>query len=216
MKSVQSLELTLQRGRVLCRSAYYTASDGFDGEVHCAFTPGVHRLVGDIDSGAWALSYLLSMYCHTPKCFSLSEPPTVTVNGFPLSLEEFARFACYLDRSYPLFAKTAPVCRLIQNGLRRTRSKQSLEEVRSLFGISPERFDRPLSDLTDELPQAMAAVAYSQGKDVFCFPWMSEKRLTELGENLPTLLDALDRLGKIVLLPVGVQAEKRLPWAQNP
>lgn len=211
MKSVQSLELTLKRGRVLCKSVYYTASDGFDGEFHCAFAPGVHRLVGDIDSGVWAVSYLLSMYCHTPKYFSLSEPPTVTVNGNTLSLEEFARFACYLDRSYPLFAKTAPVCRLIQNGLRRTRSGQSLEEVQALFGISPERFDRPLTDMGNELPQAMAAVAYSQGKDVFCFPWMSEKRLAEIGEKLPPLLDTLDRLGKIVLLPLGPQAEKRLP-----
>ncbi len=211
MKSVQSLEITLRQGRVFCKSAFYTASDGFDAEIRYTFTPGIHRLIGDIDSGVWAVSYLLSMYCHTPKCFSMFEPPEVTVNGNALSLEEFARFACYLDKSYPLFAKTAPVCRLIQNGLRRTRSKQSPEEVRELFGISSERFDRPLSDMGDELLQAMVSVAYSQRKDVFCFPWMSEKRLSEVREKLPTLLDTLERLGKIVLLPVGSQAEKLLP-----
>ena len=56
-------------------------------------------LVGEIDSGGWAVSYLLSMLECRPKDFVMSEIPQITVNGEPMSFHELSKF-CLLYTSY--------------------------------------------------------------------------------------------------------------------
>ena len=75
---------------------------------------------GEIDSGNWAISYLLSMYKHRPKDFIFFEQPTVIVDNQSSSLDEISKSVCYLDYLDPLFPKKESVQNLVSYGLDHT------------------------------------------------------------------------------------------------
>ena len=77
-------------GYVGCKSGFYTALDVIDGGKIYEFSQGLNFLYGDIDSGNWAVSYLLSMYEEKSRSFILSELPSVNVNGedVPLTVQK--------------------------------------------------------------------------------------------------------------------------------
>ena len=66
-------------------------------------------MIGEIDSGVWAISYLLSMYKQSPEDFVLFDPPEVTVNNKVISLNELSEYSCYIDNLYPLFSMNKSV-----------------------------------------------------------------------------------------------------------
>lgn len=49
----------------------------------------------------------------------------------------------------------------------------------------------------------MAAVGYVYGKEIFCFPWLSQNRFDYYHGNITDLLNILEGLKKVVILPVG-------------
>lgn len=199
-------QLTVRNGGfVACKSDFYTASDILDSRKEYSFAPGINRLCGEIDSGIWAVSYLLSMYAHRPKDFILHEPPTAAVNGEILPLESLADSVCYLvNRMDPLFARNRPLDRMISAAIRRSGADLTPEEVRTLFQMDAERFIRPISGVGHEAFKAMAALAYCRGRQIFCFPWMSKSRFDAFHGHLSGLLPILEGLGVTVILPVGL------------
>ena len=49
----------------------------------------------------------------------------------------------------------------------------------------------------------MAAIGYSMGKQVCCFPWFSRKRYESYHKNLSWLMEMLENLEMTVILPIG-------------
>ncbi len=62
------LNITIKNeGYIHCKSAFYSSEDILSLTEYI-FTKGINMLNGDIDSGVWAISYLLSMmYKYTPQ-----------------------------------------------------------------------------------------------------------------------------------------------------
>ena len=110
--------------------------------------------------------------------------------------------SCYMDRQHPLFGSKSIVKNLIKNGIKESKMNILPDDVRLLFRINEERFNRPLSDMGNEIFKAMAAIGFCYGKQVFCFPWLSKMRFTSYHQNLTDLLDILTKLDKIVILPI--------------
>lgn len=189
-----------------CKSNFYSAADNLP-EGKRVFSFGVNTLVGEIDSGVWAISYLLSMYTVRPKDFVISEQPKILVNGKAVSLEKIADYACYMDRSYPLFSGKKTVRALVNRGLKRNGKKHTADEIRELFQMTQERFERPLNGVGHEVFRAMAAIGYAHGKEIFCFPWLSHKRFENYHGNLTDLLKILEQLRLLAIVPKGVQNE---------
>lgn len=190
-------------GYVGCKSGFYTALDVIDGGKIYEFSQGLNFMYGDIDSGNWAVSYLLSMYEEKSRSFILSEPPLVNVNGEDVPLTVFAEECCYMDTLYPLFRTTKSVKSLIEKGIKKSGLHQSAEEVIDIFSLDKERAERPVRAVGNERFRAMAAIGYSYGKQVFCFPWMSNARFQSFHGNISMLLPVLENLGKTVILPLG-------------
>lgn len=187
-------------GYVTCRSGFYTALDILP-EKEYTFSSGINRLKGEIDSGNWALSYLLSMQAHRPKDFIACEESEVTINGQVVKLRQLSQHTCYMDESYPLFAQKRSVRKLVVKGLEQSGRQQSADEIRRLFGINESHFERPVMAVGNTRFQAMAAIAYAYGKTIFCFPWMSQHRSEAFEGRLQIVLHALTELGMIVILP---------------
>lgn len=191
-------------GYVYCKSAFYSAQDGLSNCSCYYFSPGINKLIGEIDSGNWAISYLLSMYKYRPEDFVLFEQHKVTVNSQEISLNEFSKFSCYMDKLDPLFSSNRSVKKLIMQGLDHSKLNCSYNDIKNLFYIDSERFERPLNGVGNEIFKAMAAIGFSYKKEIFCFPWLSNRRFESYHENLTSLLQLLEKLEKTVIIPVGI------------
>lgn len=189
-------------GYVLCKSNFYSANDLLSNSNYL-ITSGVNKLIGEIDSGVWAISYLLSMYKYRQKDFVLFEEPIVTVDETKMSLAQFSTHSCYMDTLYPLFNRKSTVEKLVIGGINTNNLDFTPDSIRDLFCIDKEKFNRPLSGTGDEVFKAMAAIGYVNGKDVYCFPWLSYKRYCSYHQQLERLIKILDGLNKVVILPIG-------------
>lgn len=190
-------------GYVHCKSDFYSAQDFLNNE-NCCLSVGINKLVGEIDSGGWAISYLLSMYKQSKKDFVLFEKPEAIVNNVIMPLEQLMTYSCYLDRSYSLFKSNNTVKSLVKKGIRANNLNISPDDIGDIFHIDKERFDRPLISVGNEKFRAMSAISYANDKKVFCFPWLSQMRFDSYHGHMTDLLDILERLEKIVILPIGI------------
>lgn len=189
-------------GWVFCKSNFYTVVDILPREKY-DFYSGVNTLIDEIDSGIWALSYMLSMYSHRKEDFALMSDPIIRVNEQMISLEDLSDWACYMDLTDPLFQSEASVKALVSAGLQKRSALHTAEDIATLFHISQDRFTRPLTGVGNEIFKAMAAIGYSYGKQLFCFPWLSQKRFEGYHNHLPDVLNTLKSLNAMVLCPVG-------------
>ena len=145
------------------------------------------------------------MYVHRPKDFILFERPEVTVNGKIISLNELSEFACYMDKLYPLFSTSRSVKKQIIRGLKSSKLNYSYDDIKNLFQIDSERFERPLTGVGNEIFKAMAAIGFSYKKEIFCFPWLSSMRFEGYHLNLTYALQTLEKLEKTVIVPIGIK-----------
>ena len=164
-------------GSMRCRSSFYTSHDTLQLSMNFKFTVGVNKLIGDIDSGVWGISYLLSMLKYDVKEKLFLNPLTAIVDEKEMKLEELTKRCCYLDETmYPLFSsKTKSVQKMIEIGLKKTKNNITVNEVIDRFMLDKNRIKRPIFCSGNERFRAMSAVGYSFGKEVFCFPWLSKK-----------------------------------------
>ena len=191
-------------GYVYCKSKFYSAQDGLSNSSNYILYKGINKLVGEIDSGLWAVSYMLSMYTYRPEDFILFEYPSVIVNGEQVSLTKLSEYSCYMDKLYPLFSTDDSIRALIEQGLEKSHMHCTSLDIKDLFYLDSERFERPLTGAGNEIFRAMTAIGYSCNKEIFCFPWLSHKRFESYHANLTELLHILEKLKKIVILPIGV------------
>ena len=202
MMNIESI-VVKNEGFVHCKSRFYSSQDGISQDDRYFFTAGVNKLYGEIDSGVWAVSYLLSMYKCKPKDFILFGKPEVIVNDKKMLLSEVAEYTCYMDESYYLFKGNRTVKKMVKNGIKKNKLNCSADEIRKLFYITPERFERPFSGVGNEIFKAMSAIAYAYNKQVYCFPWLSKSRFDYYHYNITGLLEILEKMNKTIILPIG-------------
>lgn len=200
LMEIQNITIN-NHGHITCKSVFYSSSDILN-DANYTFNIGINKLVGSIDSGNWALSYLLSMYNSNSKDFILFKDPMALVNNNPIPLDELTKISCYMDKTYPMFSKKATVKKLIEKALKQNKINFSLTEIKNMFCLSDERFERPIKGVGNEIFNAMAAIAFAHNKQIFCFPWFSKKRFDGYHEHLKNLLKILEGLEKIVILPL--------------
>jgi len=197
-------EITVKcEGYVQCKSIFYSVHDVLQNCSSFTFSQGINKLSGEIDSGIWAKSYLLSMYNHCPEDFVLFNKPVVLVDRQVFSLEDLSKHSCYMDNSYPLFNSKHSVKQLVENGLICNKSDFSCDDIKRMFCINDDRYERPLSGLGNEIFKAMGAIGVAFNKDIFCFPWLSNRRFEYYHKNITVVLKTLEELNKVVILPLG-------------
>ncbi len=204
----------------------YFSSDTFNmfcripENVEFVFKTGVNKIIGDIDSAAWALSYILSMYNHRPKDINLfgelenKGSGSILVNDNRISLKDFGEYSCYLDFIYPLFSdksKHITLKKIIEKGLEKNHCTECAEEIRDLFGFDEARFTRPLYQIHSYRYRAFAAIGYVYQKQVYCLPWVSDDMYENQGD-MKFAIEKLEALGKIIILPKGYKHVSRKYW----
>lgn len=189
---------------VHCRAMFYIAQDGLSIDRNYTFETGINKLIGEIDSDLWGISYYLSMYKYRKKDFIIFEKTEIIVNGTEMSIDELSEYTCYMDESfYPLFSTGKSVRKLIMQGIKKNKMDCTPDDIKALFELDDQRFERPVKCVGNERFRAMAAIGYAYGKQVYCFPWLSKKRFDYYHGNMIWLLDILEKLEMIAIVPVG-------------
>ena len=199
--SINKLTISNFNGYFLCESSFYSAYDVASSTDYTFFN-GINQLNGEIDCGIWAVSYYLSMYKKKSIKFIISDPPQIQIDNAPISIEMLLDRSVYMDKSYPLFSTRKTIKSIIADKIK-YNSDYSYEDIRNLFLMDKERFDRPLTGVGNEIFNAMGAIGYTYGKDIFCFPWLSKNRFESYHLHLKNTLKTLESLNKIVILPLG-------------
>lgn len=189
-------------GYVLCRSEFYSVVDIIEGQRQYNISAGVNKLYGEIDSGIFALSYLISM-CNYIDRTTLFQPLEARVDEKTVPLSELSSKAAYLDITNPLFASTLSIKELISKGIQSSQTILKPEDIKDVFCIDAKRFDRPLMLLGNERITAMAAIAFSYSKDIFCFPWLSAMRYETFKYRIEHILKVIENNNKIAIVPIG-------------
>ena len=179
-------------GWIQCRCNFYTAINFFERYKKFTFEQGINVMKGGIDSDIWAVSYLLSMYNKKGENIILTEQSQVKVDDKNISLDELMKYSCYMDPCYPLFNTKKNVGKLLEQSA----------DAKKIFQLSENRCDRAVNQVGNEYFRTMAAIGYAHGKDIFCFPWMSKKRMDYYQKNITYAIDMLAELKKIVILPL--------------
>lgn len=204
--NIKKLDIVSQGdGTVNCRSRFYSAFSGFPYLKTFHFTVGKNVLYEEIDSGAWALCYAMSMY-GIDKEIQITNEPDIRLNGNLCTLSELAPHCCYMDPLYPLFSKKISVKQAVEHGIKRNSLPYYAENLRVLFKIDKDRYERPLSGMGNEIFKAMGAIGVAEDKDIFCFPWQSRERCAGYHLHFSQTADALAELGKIAVIPLGLDA----------
>ena len=185
---------------ISCQSIYYRVLDSVEATKTYTFSVGPNFLLGEIDSGNWAVSYILSMY---PSEKNMIFHSNINVNGKPASIKSISQSACYMDISYPLFSSKKSVYNLIRKGIKRNHLPITAEEVCELFLIDSQRATRPVKAVGTEQFKCMAAIGYVHNKTIFCFPWLSRTRYDNYHNHMPELCEILEKLEVISIIPIG-------------
>ena len=196
---IENLSVSVD-GYIKSKSSFYMAQSALEGTYQ--FISGINEYISDIDSEYWALSYLLSMY-RKNKDFILFNELKITVNNNSMQISEFLKLSCYMDELYPMFSTKTNIETLINQGLKKSKTNMTADEVVDAFKLDEERIALPISQVGNMKFRAMAAVGVSFGKEVFCFPWFSEKLFASYHNHLIYTLDVLEKMNKIVVIPKG-------------
>lgn len=197
--NIETIEINIE-GYINCSSEFYSVADLWS-LTDFKFTQGVNTLVGDIDSGIFGISYLISMYDKVDTRAVYAH--MVRVNGQDMSLSLLNRYSCYLDRSYPLFRSNKSVRKLIEIGIKRHGMPYSVDDIRKMFELAEDRFEMSICATGNERYQAMAAIGFCNKKEVFCFPWLSKSRYDYFYYRNTFLMNLLASLGKVIIVPHG-------------
>lgn len=198
------MKLTIRNdGWVSCKSSFYRVSDILNPNDVFEFHSGINRLYGEIDSGIFAISYLISMYDKIPKNEKklLFSPHVATLDGKEISLSALTKLACYLDSSYPLFSSKKSARKLIEKGLKKSKLSYTVNDVFDFFKVQDFHRDIAISSSGTERMKIMAAVGFAYGKEIFCFPWFSKMRSQAFGKHPEYAMYTLEALNKIVIVP---------------
>ena len=123
--------------------------------------------------------------------------------------KEIQKYACNLDdastgRIKELLLKSS-VKKRVEQGIKKNRLDCTAEDIRKLFLIASERYDRPLNQVGIDLFSCNAAINLVNRKMIYCFPWLSQKHFPYCKVKIEKICRVLSDYGKLVLLPVSNQ-----------
>lgn len=190
-------------GFVYCKSAFYSVHDVLTANKTYVFNKGINKVIGDIDSGNWAISYMLSMFKNRHKDIIVFEKPIIMVDKREVSLSDFSSSTCYMDLINPFFHNNNSVEKQIKRMLISNKSSLKLDDLKNRFYLKDDLISKKITQQGSEIFQAMAAIGVANNFDVFCFPWMSYNRYRHFYYHLEITFNTLSYYGKIAIVPIG-------------
>lgn len=191
-------------GFFICEAPLIGAIHSTCDEFNYEFAEGIYVLSGEIDSGGWAFASSLAMSKKIDHRL-LNQNIRLSFNGKICSLDDIHRHTCDLSSSPTKSLVKKPhksIYKRVQEGIQKNHLSFTPEEIREMFFIDQERFKRPIHCVGHEIYRCNAAIGFVNDKDIYCFPWFSQKMVMSQIPGIRRTCETLAELGKIVLLPI--------------
>lgn len=197
---IELLRIEDYQDLVDCRSSFYQSRESF---LKCsfAFLAGKsYGVVSDFGCGSWGLVTCLA------GRGTENHSGTIFLNGKAVPFNGLLPYSCFISENvFPAVnsaqnLSTPEGC--IKKALCISGQPYSVSEIKEIFHLSDGRFERSLDLVSGEIWQISAAINFSLGKEVFCYPWLNELDISrfEIACESGTI-DFLKRNGKIILVP---------------
>lgn len=180
-----------------CCSRLYSSKEGFL-PITYSFLPGhCYGFFGDFGRGCWALATCLGGRGDEPASGK------IYWNGDEIDRSEMQAHSCFAGENIvdsiddPHNPLTANEC--IQCALHRSQLPYSVTDIKSLFRLSDERFDRDLRYVSGEIWRISIAIGFALNRELFCYPWMNVR---DAKEQLDAeIIEVLKAHQKIIVIP---------------
>lgn len=173
------------------------------------FTPGLYTILGEIDSGGWAITY--SLLPNKLKKYDIwSDTRTsISFNNEEIPLKEIQNHSWNItDFPTKRFDKTKKktIRQRIAAGIKKSGLKYTVNEIKEMFDLSDHRFDYSIQQISGEYIRANAAIGFANGKDIFCYDWLSQKETRSYYTSINIITKILTEHNKIIILPCSQDA----------
>lgn len=199
LEAIKQIEMENVSGGFDCGLENYGCMRDTLGHFTFKFEPGVYLIEGEGATGGWALSTILSGKDRTFE-------GKILFNNQEVTYREIVQNSCYVGEDSGLKKRFGLVPMTVQEQIRYGISKglsfnNDIEQIRKMFGISEERFNRSMKYVSGERWRASMAIGYSFGKSIYCFPWINSKFIISREENLKICFDSLRAIDAIIIIP---------------
>lgn len=204
---IESIKCISFQDSVECKSSLFQSKESFP-KLNYTFNAGnMYGIVSDFGCGSWGMATCLGGRCseyYTGK---------ILLNGIDIPANQLSEYSGFVGES--IFASVnSPTdfltpCKCIEQALSiGKQSPYSVMEIKKIFCLSDERFERPLNYVSGEIWWISMAVNFALGKDIFCYPWLNfhDVSLLEVAKQRG-IIDFLKKENKIIIVP---SSQKRI------
>lgn len=174
------------------------------GELNCYFTNiytkleiGVNFLVGPLSGSAWALSYYI---CKGNNKYTQNDTDCVIkCNDKEIKLNGLKKLSYYVGEfsSIDFSVKTK-----IKYALLRSNLNFTYKQITEMFMFEDTYLKRKLKQLSHNKWIYSFAIGFSQGKKIFCFPWMTAESMSSQLYRLSVLANIAEENDLCLIIPV--------------
>lgn len=201
MVAVLEKVITLQNvtGGFDCGLENYGTMRDTIGHFNYQLRSGVYVIEGECGTGGWALSTVLA----GKNKLTQGE---IIINNQNVSNNLLKTYSCYVgeDAGLKKFLGliSMSVAEQIEYGITNGLSfENDVEDIKKNFGLSNERFNRKINQVSGERWRASMAIGYAMGKFIYCFPWMNSKFIIHLDDCLKKCMPYLLEINAIIIIP---------------
>lgn len=193
---INSIQCVDFQDGVSCVSSLFQSKEGFLKLNYSFLSGNVYGIVSDFGCGSWGLVTCLggrgSDY-YTGQ---------ILINGTVASPGDLLLYAAFIGENVfeGINSKRDILSpgKCIERALSISGQDYTVDEIKRMFSLSDERFERDLNYVSGETDRISIAVNFALGKDVYCFPWLNEHDICNVSKSI---LCILKEHKKIVLIP---------------
>ena len=197
---IKSLKIEDYQDLTTCKALNYQSRESFLKCTYNFYGGNSYGIVSDFGCGSWGLVTCLggrgSPY-HSGRIF---------LDESEISYDELIKYSCFVSEN--VFSNvnsnknlsTPKQC--IEKALLETNQKFSVTDIKKIFQLSDNRFERPLDNVSSEIWLISLAINFAAGKDIYCYPWLNSNDISWFNIAVRCgVIDFLKSQGKLILVP---------------
>lgn len=197
---INSLKFIGFQDLVECRSLTFQSRESFL-PITYEFKPGnVYGLISDFGCGSWGFTTCVGG--RSSKQYS----GKILANETEIAANELAKYSCFVSENIytelNLEQELSTPRECIERALSISLQPYSVDQIKSLFCLSDDRFERPLAYVSGEIWFISIAINFALGKEIFCYPWLNARDIARFEiAYRHGIIKSIKDAGKIVLVP---------------
>ena len=184
-------------GYAVCQSNVYSSKESFL-PISYTFSGGnIYGLISDFGRGSWALATCLGGKGEWIE-------GDVLLNNTKIIGQELLQLSCFVGEKILCDTRSDNSClsakMCIDRALKISGLNYTTLEIKNLFSLSDERFERDMNCVGKEIWRISTAIGFALNKEIFCYPWLNTHDVVECIDE--SMICILKRFHKIVIIPL--------------